>query len=65
MLSVKGDLTGEGNMNSRDKNELFNYLLKETVPDGVHFDAADLDYSNNINAVDLVILKTQFEDIQL
>ena len=65
VLSVKGDLTGEGNMNSRDKNELFDYLLKETVPNGVYFDAADLDYSNNINAVDLVILKTQFEDIQL
>lgn len=64
-LSVKGDLTGEGNINSRDKNELFDFLLKETVPDGVYFDAADLDYSNNINAVDLVMMKTKIDDIEL
>lgn len=65
ILSVKGDLTGEGNMNSRDKKEMFDYLLKETIPDGVYFYAADLDYSNNINAVDLVILKTEIDNIQL
>lgn len=64
-LSVKGDLTGEGNMNSRDKTMLFNYLLEENSPTGVYFEACDLDYSNSIDAVDLVILKTEFDDIDL
>lgn len=64
-LSVKGDLTGEGNMNSRDKNVLFDHLLEETKLTGVYVDAADLDYSNNINTVDLVILTTEIEDIEL
>ncbi|MBQ8058079.1 MAG: hypothetical protein IJ275_07090 [Ruminococcus sp.] len=64
-LSVKGDLTGEGNMNSRDKKMMFKYLLEEVIPSGVYVNAADLDYSNSIDIVDLVLLTIEVEDIQL
>lgn len=64
-LSVKGDLTGEGNMNTRDKNMLFDYLLEEVIPSGVYVDAADLDYSNSIDTVDLILLTVEVEDIDL
>ncbi|MBQ7964714.1 MAG: hypothetical protein IJ331_01385 [Ruminococcus sp.] len=64
-LSVKGDLTGEGNMNTRDKSMLFDYLLEEVIPTGVYVDAADLDYSNSVDIVDLVILTSEVENIDL
>ena len=64
-LSVKGDLTGEGNVNSRDKRVLFDYLLENEIPTGVYIDAADLDYSGYIDVVDLVVLKTEIDDINL
>ncbi len=55
-LCVIGDLTGEGNVNSRDKNMMFDYLLDEVNFTGVFLDAADLDGSGNIDTVDLILL---------
>ncbi len=55
-LCVVGDLTGEGNVNSRDKNMIFDFLLDEVNFTGVFLDAADLDNSGNIDTVDLILL---------
>lgn len=55
-LSVIGDLTGEGNVNSRDKNLMFDYLLENVSFSGVYISSADLDNSSNIDIVDLVLL---------
>ena len=52
-------------MNTRDKSMLFDYLLEEVIPTGVYVDAADLDYSNSVDIVDLVILTSEVENIDL
>jgi len=55
-LCIGGDLTGEGNVNSRDKNMMFDYLLNEVSFTGVFLDCADLDNSNSIDTIDLILL---------
>ena len=41
-LVVKGDITGEGNVNSKDYNALADYLLSSDSPDSIHTMAADI-----------------------
>ena len=53
---VAGDLTGEGNSNSRDISLLTNYLLGEESLEGVYLKAADLNNDGEVNALDLLIL---------
>ncbi len=53
---VAGDLTGEGNSNSRDISLLTNYLLGEENLAGVYLKAADLNNDGEVNALDLLIL---------
>lgn len=55
-LSVIGDLTGEGNVNSRDRKTMFSYLLDEISFTGVYINSADIDKSNKIDIVDLVLI---------
>ncbi len=55
-LSVDGDLTGEGNANTRDRDAMFDYILGEMCFDGVYYMSADLDDNNTINTKDLVLL---------
>lgn len=61
-LSVVGDLTGEGNVNSRDKKLMFSYLLDEVIFSGVYLNSADIDKSNKIDTVDLVLLLRTIEE---
>lgn len=55
-LSVIGDLTGEGNVNSRDKKLLFYEVVERIHMTGVFIDSADLDESNEIDVVDVILL---------
>ena len=55
-LSVIGDLTGEGNVNSRDKKHMFSYLLTRIDMTGVFIDSADMDNDATVDVVDLILL---------
>lgn len=56
-LSVVGDLTGEGNCNSRDINTLLDYLIGTTDFNGVYLLSADLSDDGKIDAVDAAMMK--------
>lgn len=56
-LSVIGDITGEGNCNSRDVNVLLDYLIGAADFNGVYYLAADLSGDGNVDAVDAALLK--------
>ena len=56
-LSVNGDLTGEGNSNSRDVNLLLDYLIGAADFNGVYTVAADLSNDGRIDAVDVALMK--------
>ena len=61
-LSVIGDLTGEGNVNSRDKDMMFSYLLDEVNFTGVVIDSADIHKTDKIDTADLVLLLRLIEE---
>lgn len=53
---VIGDVTGEGNINSRDTRAMFNHLLNKETLAGAYFTAGDLNKDNSITNSDLVLL---------
>lgn len=56
-LSVIGDITGEGNMNSRDQKIFLKYLLHLVTFEGVYHDSANLDKKDpSVNAADLLVM---------
>ncbi len=55
-LCIAGDLTGEGNVNTRDEDAMFDYLLDNVSFTGVFLDASDLNNSGEIKVEDLVLL---------
>ena len=55
-LSVIGDITGEGSVNSRDHTLLMEYLLGSADFSGVYFISADLDNNQRIDVKDLALL---------
>lgn len=55
-LSVVGDITGEGSVNTRDRNELMDYFLGNIRFDGVYTDAADLSGDGKVDMLDLALL---------
>lgn len=57
-LAVTGDLTGEGNRNSRDLNLLMDYLTGAADFNGVYALAADVSKDQTVDVVDLAILKS-------
>lgn len=61
-LCVAGDLTGEGNINSRDKDAMFDFLLDNIAFSGVFLDASDLNNSEDIKVDDLVLLLRLIEN---
>ncbi len=56
-LSVIGDLTGEGNCNSRDVNVLMDHFIEITDFNGVYTLSADMDDDGSVDAVDLALMK--------
>lgn len=55
-LSVIGDLTGEGNVNTRDKRQIFGHVIGKIQMTGVFVTSADLDDSNEVDIIDIVLL---------
>ncbi len=53
---VKGDVTGEGNVNSRDETAMFNHLLGIEKLKGIKFLAGDLNRDKKLSNADLVLL---------
>lgn len=61
-LCVSGDITGEGNVNSRDKVAMFDYLLGEITFNGVFIDASNLYESDYIDTKDMILLLRMIEN---
>lgn len=55
-LSVIGDITGEGNVNSRDLNCLTEYLIGSVRFDGVYLTSADLSGDGVVDVKDLALM---------
>lgn len=53
-IIVPGDLTGEGNINSRDTAALTNHLLGKTRLDNYFYLAADCNNDGNVDTLDLL-----------
>lgn len=53
---LPGDLTGEGNINSRDISTMFNHLLNVEKLSKPFKLAADINFNNKISNIDLVML---------
>lgn len=61
-LIVYGDLTGEGNINSRDKTLLYNYLLGKAELKGAYLIAADINRDGVIDTKDLLFLEKNISE---
>ena len=55
-ISVNGELTGEGNVNSKDRNALMDYLLGSWNFSGAYLYAADINCDGDINLLDTVLI---------
>ncbi len=53
---VKGDVTGKGNVNSRDENAMFSHLLNTQKLKGIYKLAADLNFDKKLSNADLVLI---------
>lgn len=60
-IIVLGDLTGEGNINSRDLKALMKHLSGESLLKGAYLEAADLYADNIVNTKDLLALSRLYE----
>ena len=55
-LSVIGDITGEGNVNSRDVGRLIDYLLGDVNYNGVYLASSDVSGDGAVDMIDLAML---------
>ncbi len=56
-LCVTGDITGEGNVNTLDLNEMFDYLLLKRPLSGYELTAADINCDGMVTNKDLLLLE--------
>lgn len=56
---VRGDITGEGNINTRDTAALLNYLIQISELTALQLQAADLNNDNIVDTADLLSLYKQ------
>lgn len=61
-IIIFGDLSGEGNINTKDKTLLYKHLLGESQLDGCSFDAADLNSDYTVDLKDLVAMNNYFNN---
>lgn len=55
-IIISGDVTGEGNINSRDITALSDYLLEKSELSKYELYAADINNDNTVNSPDLLIM---------
>lgn len=60
-IVVYGDITGEGNINTRDKTEMFNYLLGISSLNDICIKAADINNDAESDLKDLVALSKHLD----
>lgn len=61
---VCGDLTGEGNVNSRDYDVISDYLVKKCTLDELHIGAADLNTDGMISCTDALLILKEMQNEQ-
>ncbi len=59
-IIIYGELTGEGNINSRDLKLMMKFLTNEEVPDSVQIISADIDGDGSITTKDLLSLSKMY-----
>lgn len=59
-IILKGDLTGEGNINSRDLRQIMKYVTNEESPNSVQALAADMNTDSKINTKDILALANMY-----
>ena len=60
-ISVRGDVTGEGNVKSNDIALLMSVLVGETELGGAYYKSADYNYDGYVNNKDLVLIAQKYE----
>ncbi len=60
-LSVRGDITGEGNVNSRDVSELMSYFIDKSTLDRIQITSSDYNYDGVVDNKDLVLISRKYE----
>lgn len=55
-LSVRGDITGEGNVNSRDVSALMSYFTKKSQFDKIQLISADYNFDGSVDNKDLILV---------
>ncbi len=60
-IIIKGDLTGEGSVNTRDSKALTDYLLENNDFNETKRFAADLDNNEKIDSIDLLLLIRKYK----
>lgn len=58
---IFGELTGEGNINSRDINSIYNHLLGKTSLESYFLMAADANHDGTVNTLDLLKIKKHID----
>lgn len=61
VVIVKGDLNGNGVVNSADERLLYQHLTEEHLLEEYPYMAADLDENNEVNTRDLLLLKQRYQ----
>lgn len=60
-ISVRGDVTGEGNVKSNDITLLMSMLADKTELSGAFYQSADYNYDGYVNNKDLVLIAQKYE----
>ena len=61
-IVIYGDVTGEGNINSRDITALFNHLLGKESLIGSYLIASDVNHDNIVDNADLLLIERYIYD---